>query len=173
MRASTELTLAMLHFVQSAPRPASAFVWTLWPQGRRLSRAALCEVLESMARPVIVSAHVDLGGITAISLRDVSDDTRPLLEWQCANQVACLTEMLAAVHPGALPPRVLLELPDGEVVISGADLVQWASEYAVTTCGWRVASSRGDQRAAVRILLRHPNGHWSPGDAPDHSPLAT
>ena len=171
--ATTELTLAMLHFVQPAPRPSSAFVWTLWPQGRRLSRAALCDVLESMPRPVLISAHANPGALTAISLAEVPDDTRPKLEWECTNQMACLTEMLAAVHPGSLPSHVLLELPDRELIISGEDLVQWAHEYAVTTCGWRLSSLTGDQRATVRMLLLHPNGDWSPGDACEPRTSAT
>jgi hypothetical protein len=171
--ASTELTLAMLHFVQQTPRPASAFIWTLWPDGRRIARPKLCAILEAMPRPVLVSAHAHAGGITAVSLADVAPDVRAHLEWECRNQIDCLREMLQKVHPRSLPPSVLLELPDGDFVITGEDLLCWAQEYAVTTCGWSLIASPHDARAPVRMLLRHPGGEWSPVYAGDPGLAAT
>jgi hypothetical protein len=171
--ASTELTLAMLHFVQPTPTPASAFIWTLWPEGRRVPRPALCAILERMPRPVLVSAHAHAGGITAVPLSDIAFDIRAQFEWECRNQVECLHEMLHTVHPHALPPAVLLELPDGDVVITGEDLRRWAQEYAVTTCGWTLIASPHDRRAPVRMLLRHPSGRWSPGDTSRPTRAAT
>lgn len=165
---STEIALMMLRFVQPAPDGSVAARWTLWPAGRRLFSPQLCAALEAMPRPVLLSAHAEPGGVTAAPLAAADPEARPWLEHGWRNQTAALRASLDGLAPdaatGAGAEAVLIEPGDGaELVVGFPDLEAWAREYVVTSCGWKLAESGGDARARLRLLLRRPDGHWSPG----------
>jgi hypothetical protein len=163
--ASTKITLAILHFAQPTRFPSSAVQWTLWPEGRQLRRAELCATLDAMPKPVVVSAHAEQGGLTAVPLANAAPDSQGWLEHEYRNQRAYFSEKLDSVLPGARNESVLLELDDGELVVLASDLATWTEEYIVTSCGWTLSRNVGDSRAPLRMLLRRPDGYWSPGTA--------
>jgi hypothetical protein len=170
---STRITLAMLQFAQPAPAPGSPPTWTLWPGGRRLGHADLCAALETLPKPVFVGAHVEPGGITAMPLAAAAPEARAGLEYEWRNQGAYMREKLAAVRAGiagagANSVAVLLELEGEGIVVTSSELETWAQDYVLTSCGWTLANSGGDARAPVRLLLRRPDGTWSPGWPPEY-----
>jgi hypothetical protein len=163
----------MLHFVQPAVPPGAPVRWRLWPEGRLLTDPEFAAVLEAMPKPAIVAAHVERGGVTALPLASVVPEARPRLEHEWRNQSRYLGAKLEPSTSGAGPTSVLLELDDGELMVSTADLVTWATEYVLTSCGWTVEDSGGDSRAPLRMLLRRPDGTWSPGRTCDRRDPAT
>jgi len=160
---STTITLAMLHFVQPSPAPSSAARWTLWPEGRRLSYPELGVALDAMPTPVVISAHVEQGGITAVPLENSAPTSRLWLEHEWRNQREFLDDMFRVALPGAREAAVLLELDDDALVVSMSALRSWAHQYIMTSCGWTLTANAGDLRAPLRLILRRPDGHWSPG----------
>ena len=160
---STRVTLAMLHFAQATEPPSSPVRWWLWPEGRPLLYSQFTAALEAMPKPAIVSAHVEPGGVTARPLASAAPKARARLEQEWRGQSDYLGARLKRPSAGAEPASILLELEDDELVVSGADLARWASEYVLTSCGWTVEESDDDPRAPLRMLLRRPDGTWSPG----------
>jgi hypothetical protein len=160
---STQLALMMVRFAQPAPDGSVVARWTLWPEGRRLSYPELCAALEGLPTPVLLGAHAEPGGVTAISLASAAPGARPWLEHEVRNQRAHLRTMADRLAPGNDRVPVLLETDDDALVVSLADVAAWAREYVVTSCGWTLAESGGDTRAPLRLRLRRPDGHWSPG----------
>ena len=164
--ASTEITLAALRFLQATATPDVGARWWLLPDGRRFRDSDFGAALDAMPKPLLVSAHVEKGGVTASPLASSAQEARGWLEHAWRNQGAFLAAKLALAGASTDGPTgVLLEFGDETLVVSTEDLATWVREYMLTSCGWTVEHSGGDTRAPLRMLFMRPDGTWSPGMA--------
>ena len=164
--ASTQITLAALRFLQPTASPDAPSRWWLLPDGRRLRDSDFGAALDAMPKPLLVSAQVEKGGVTASPIASSAPEARGWLQHEWRNQSAFLDAKLAIAGASSdAPVAVLLEVEDETIVVSTADVGIWVREYVLTSCGWTVEDSGGDTRAPLRMLFRRPDGTWSPGMA--------
>ncbi len=161
---ATRLALTMVQFIQAQPRLSSPASWWIVPNVIQLSRSQVLEALEAMRKPVVLGPMVEQGMLGAWQVEAASPRGRAQIEHDLLNQQRVLRARFAQLAPGIESVDVLLELDADEMVFPSTELETWAREYLVTTSGWRLTDSGGDQRAPVRLLLRRADGSWSPGD---------
>ena len=172
-RASTRISMAALEFAQASPAPHSSWRWMLWPRGIEVSRDELCDAFEQADKPAVISAHVEAGGVTVVSLAETAADGRRKIEHARTNQGAVLRGMLRSQGATVGEQPVLLDIGDGDTVFTTQELAEWTYEHVHTSVGWSIGPGTAGDGGPLRLFLRHPSGRWSPGHPLNNCSSAT
>lgn len=158
-----ELTLHVLRFVQQPlDPPCSPREWLIVPEGRRLGWIATREHLAGLPKPLMVAALAEPGMIGTWNVATLPDQSAASARQSFASQQQWL-EGAVAQYGWSAGDRVLFETAGDSLEMSLADLRRWLQEYAFFA-GWTV-SEGPDQDRPARLLIRRPDGAWSPGMA--------
>jgi hypothetical protein len=153
----------MLRFVHAGRNGAQPAIWYVVPNPAPLSYPGLCKALDEHPKPILVAALAEPGLVGVWSFASEDSPQKQFLRSNLRSQLAYLKHKVAALAPDNPEVTVLLEIEGESEVYSLAQLEAWARDFGVVACGWTMTNNEDDSRAPLRLILRRPDGTFSPG----------
>ena len=154
-----ELTLQIARLVQERPNPPrSAARWMLVPSGDHLGWADARAALAALPKPVFIGPMNEPGWLGVWMPSTFDGRARARFDHEIANQVSSYSKALAALGL-TQGDHVRFEPATPAFMMTGAQFVQWARDYAI---GAGVALQAVPNERAVRIVIMPPGGGGPP-----------
>jgi hypothetical protein len=161
MDLAAELTLQIARFLQTrAEAPRAPLEWGFVPGPERYSYGQAREALTNAEKPIVLGVLHHPGYLARWRAQTLDVGERRKVAHALANQQAYLEEKLTG--RGLTDESVItFEAWGDRLDLPLSELRRWMREYLVI-CGWTIGES-SDATHAVRLLVLHGTGGWSPG----------
>lgn len=168
---AAELTLRVARFLQmpDAP-PASPARWFFVPEFYSAQWDEAGDLLTAARKPLIVAPLPDPGFLGTWFLDALKGVHLQRAQHQLRNQQAFFAAQLQqlGLHDS---DSVVFQSGADDTAVDVATLKRWLQEYIV--CVRSTLQRHAPAPHSAALLIRRPNGGWSPGMACDHRPPAS
>jgi hypothetical protein len=158
MDTGAELTLQIVRLAHSHTVADVSRIpqrWTFWPHGERCDWEGARALLSRLAKPVLVAPLAEPGMLGLWTVDMLAENHRRAADRELTNQVQYLADKLAALnHPGS----VKFGSGASAYQMTGAELLQWATEYALNL---GISLGRSSEANVAHVLVR-PSGGGAP-----------
>jgi len=166
-----ELTLRIARFIQvSETPPQSPAYWFFVPEFRRAGWSTALELLANAPKPLIVAPLPEPGLVGTWGLRALTGEDRARADHQFANQEAFFADRITHLQLGE-DDSIAFDSGADTVSLSVREFKRWLREYAV--CAGSTLDPGTMSANSGALVVRRPDGHWSPGAACPHPRAAS
>ena len=163
---SAELTLRVARFIQMPEDPpASPARWFFVPEFYSAHWDEAIALLTAAPKPLIVAPLPDPGMLGTWYLGALTGVHRARADQQLQNQQAFFASQLEGLGLSDADTVVFDSGPD-ETAINVSEFRRWLGDYAV--CAGSTLRRHATAPRTAALLVRRPQGGWSPGMTCDH-----